>query len=77
MQYKSRLPYKIGKVINFNQLTGEIVTDKNIYYFDKNDINNDEQICNQDLVMFKSKTEDTFPQAYYIKKMNLKVIDKK
>ena len=29
-------------------------------------------INNNDYVMFKSKTEDIFPQGYYIKKLNLK-----
>lgn len=72
MQYRSRLPYKVGKVRNFNQYTGEIITDKNIYYFNKNDINDGEVINNYDYVMFKSKCEDIFPQAYYIKKIKLK-----
>lgn len=76
MQYRSKLPYKIGKVRNFDTYEGEIVTDKNIYYFVRNDINEGEVINNDDYVMFKSKTEDTFPQGYYIKKVKLKVIDK-
>lgn len=76
MHYKSKLPYKIGKVINFNNYKGEIITNKNVYYFDRNDINEGEVINNFDYVMFKSKTEDTFPQAYYVKKIKLKAIDK-
>ena len=76
MYYKSKLPYKIGKVRNYDGITGEIVTDKNTYYFDRNDINKEEEIDNYDYVMFKSKTENTFPQGYYIKKLNIKLINK-
>ena len=72
MSYKSKLPYKVGKVRNYDNYIGEIVTDKNIYYFNKNDVNNGEVVNNNDYVMFKSKTEDIFPQGYYIKKLNLK-----
>ena len=68
--------YKIGKVKNYNGYTGEIITDKKNYYFTKNDIENNEIIKDNDLVKFKSKTEDTFPQGYYVKKLNLKLLDK-
>lgn len=76
MQYKSKLPFKVGKVRNYDGYIGEIVTDKNIYYFNKNDISGDEKVDNQDYVMFKSKTEEIFPQGYYVKKLNLKKNDK-
>ena len=76
MQYKSKLSFKIGEVRNFDGYIGEIVTDENIYYFNKNDISGDEKVDNQDYVMFKSKTEEIFPQGYYVKKLNSKKNDK-
>lgn len=66
------MSYKIGKVKKYNGYTGEIITDKNIYYFTKNDIENNENLVENDLVKFKSKTEKTFPQGYYVKKLNFK-----
>ena len=71
MSYKSKLPYKVGKVRYYDGYIGEIVTDKNVYYFNKNDISGDEEVKNQDYVIFKSKTEEIFPQGYYVKKLHL------
>jgi len=60
--------FKYGKINNYDGLTGEIVSEDNIYYFNKNDLLNFEEIKNNDFVRFNSKTEDYFPQAYYITK---------
>lgn len=70
------MSYKIGKVKNYNGYTGEIVTEKQNYYFIKNDIVNNEKLSDNDFVKFKSKTEDAFPQGYYVKKLNLKIVNK-
>lgn len=56
---------KIGKVSKYDNYLGEITTEDNIYYFTKNDVI--DNIKENDLVFFKSKIDETFPQAYYIK----------
>ena len=56
---------RIGKVTKYDGNLGEIITEDNIYYFTKNDIL--ENINTNDIVIFKGKSEDIFPQAYYIK----------
>ena len=70
MQYngEEQTAFKYGKVHNFNGLTGEIVSEEHIYYFDKDDILNNELLKNDDLVRFNGKNEDVFPQAYFITK---------
>ena len=60
----------IGKVRYYNGYIGQIVTYDNIYYFDKNDTITD--VKDDDVVLFKGKEEDIFPQAYYIKSLSLK-----
>ncbi len=55
----------VGKVTKYDGSLGEIITEDNIYYFTKNDIL--ENININDIVIFKGKSEDIFPQAYYIK----------
>ena len=55
----------VGKVTKYDGSLGEIITENNIYYFTKSDIL--ENININDIVIFKGKSEDIFPQAYYIK----------
>jgi hypothetical protein len=63
---------KYGKVTNYDGYTGEIVTEDNLYYFNRNDIVKNNEIIINDIVMFNSKSEDIFPQAYNIKKVEIK-----
>ena len=63
---KSALKY--GKVHNYDGYLGEIITEDTIYYFDKTDVLNNELLENEDWVRFNGKSEDEFPQAYYITK---------
>lgn len=72
MQYD--LQYKVGKVKKFDGYIGNIVSDDNLYYFTKNDINDDEIINVGDIVKFNSKSSEGFPQAYYINKVYLKIL---
>lgn len=62
---------KYGKVTKYDGFTGEIVTQYNLYYFTKNDIIENNEITINDMVMFNGKSEDIFPQAYNIKKINV------
>lgn len=64
------MQYKIGKVKEYDGYVGEIVTEDNLYYFTKNDINDGEVINKSDIVRFDSKCDDSFPQAYYIEKFD-------
>jgi len=64
--------YKLGIVKEYDGYIGEIVTEDNLYYFTKNDVNNNDIIEQKDLVQFNSKTEEGFPQAYYVNKVYLK-----
>lgn len=64
--------YKLGIVKEYNGYIGEIVTENNLYYFTKNDINKKDSLKKEDLVQFNSKCEEFFPQAYYINKVYLK-----
>ena len=59
---------KTGVVKNYDGYLGEIETEEILYYFTKNDILENEIIKNDDIVIFKGKTEDVFPQAYFIRK---------
>ena len=65
---KNKDSYKIGKVKKYDEFSGEIVTADEVYYFTKNDIEG--IIGTQDIVKFKGKTENVFPQAYYVKKIS-------
>ena len=58
---------KTGKIRDYDGLTGEIVSSDGLYYFTKNDTT--DKINKSDTVKFKGKTEDVFPQAYYVKKL--------
>ena len=62
-----KINYKIGKIKDYDGFMGEIVTENNLYYFTKNDI--DGNIIKNDIVKFQGKTEEIFPQAYYVKKL--------
>ncbi len=70
--------YKLGIVKRYDGYIGEIIpigeviTRDMIYYFTKNDVNNNDIIEQKDLVQFNSKTEEGFPQAYYVNKVYLK-----
>ena len=72
MRFKGEL--KLGKVREYDGHLGEIQTINATYYFTKDDVHKDDKLLPNDLVMFKGKTEDEFPQAYYVKKINLKKI---
>ena len=61
---------KYGIIKRYGNCIGEIKADNIIYYFDKNDVNNKEVLKVGDRVVFRSKTVEKFPQAYYIKKYN-------
>ena len=63
-----KINYKIGKIKNYNGFIGEIVTEDNSYYFTKKDL--DGNVDKNDIVKFQGKTENTFPQAYYVKKLS-------
>lgn len=69
---QSNKRYKIGKVSKYDGYIGEIITDNNEYYFNKNDILDDVTVEKNDLVIFNSKTEEIFPQAYHVKKLGIK-----
>lgn len=64
--------YKLGIVKEYDGYIGEIVTEDNLYYFTKNDVNENDSLEKRDLVQFNSKTEEDFPQAYYVNKVYLK-----
>ncbi len=70
MQYSDKV--KVGKIKEYDGNLGEIVTVDNLYYFTKNDLEQDTNLEVNDLVLFKSKTEEDFPQAYYVKKLTIK-----
>lgn len=70
MQYNGR--YKVGKISKYDGYIGEIITASDEYYFTKDDIVDESDIENNDLVFFNSKSEDVFPQAYYVKKIGMK-----
>ena len=59
-----KINYKIGKIKDYDGFMGEIVTENNLYYFTKNDI--DGNIIKNDIVKFQGKTEEIFPQSYYV-----------
>jgi len=73
---------KYGKIREYNGYGGEIITtfDNNeliTYYFTREDlVDTTEELKKDDFVMFKGKTEDVFPQAYYIRKIDLNNMDK-
>ncbi len=69
---QSKKEYKVGKILKYDGYLGEIVTSDNDYYFTKNDILDNCDLSKDDLVVFDSKSEDTFPQAYYVKKLKIK-----
>lgn len=64
---------KIGKIKEFNGYSGEIVSLEGVYYFTRRDIVDGMTLQNNDVVIFNGKTEEKFPQAYFIKKANLKI----
>ena len=64
--------YKLGIVKEYDGYIGEIVTEDNLYYFTKNDVNENDSLEKRDLLQFNSKTEEDFPQAYYVNKVYLK-----
>lgn len=64
--------YKLGTVKEYDGYIGEIVTEDNLYYFTKNDVNENDSLEKRDLLQFNSKTEEDFPQAYYVNKVYLK-----
>lgn len=64
---------KIGKIKDFDGYTGTIVSLSGQYYFTRNDIITNTKLENNDMVMFNGKTEDKFPQAYYVKKILIKM----
>lgn len=74
MQASNIRNYKLGIVKEYDGYIGEIVTEDNLYYFTKNDINRNDSINVKDLVQFNSKCEELFPQAYYINKVYLEEI---
>ena len=65
--------YKIGKVKEYDGFFGEIVTEDTLYYFTKDDI--EDTIEENDVVKFQGKTEEAFPQAYFVKKIALNRIN--
>ena len=69
---QSKKEYKVGKILKYDGYLGKIVTSDNDYYFTKNDILDNCDLSKDDLVVFGSKSEDTFPQAYYVKKLKIK-----
>lgn len=69
MQYSDKV--KVGKIKEYDGNLGEIATVNNLYYFTKNDLEQDSKLEVNDLVLFKSKTEEVFPQAYYVKKLTI------
>ena len=69
MQYSNNV--KVGKIKEYDGNLGEIATVNNLYYFTKNDLEQDSKLEVNDLVLFKSKTEEVFPQAYYVKKLTI------
>ena len=70
MQYSNNV--KVGKIKEYDGNLGEIDTIDSTYYFTKNDLINSDTVEQNDLVAFKSKTENIFPQAYFIKKLTIK-----
>ena len=62
----NKINFKIGVVKDFDGYSGKIVTPDKIYYFFRSDII--ESIEKDDIVNFQGKTENTFPQAYFVKK---------
>lgn len=74
MQANKERTYKIGKVKEYDGYVGEIVTTGDVYYFTNMDILNKDLLNPKDLVVFNGKTEETFPQAYNVKKLNMKRI---
>lgn len=65
---------KVGKVKKYDGHLGEIVTQDSKYYFTTNDICGNSNLLPNDLVLFKSKTEEDFPQAYFVKKIGIRKI---
>ena len=66
---------KYGKIKEYNGYSGEIVTlssDKLItYYFTRNDLVDPTlELKEDDIVKFKGKAEDVFPQGYFIDKVD-------
>lgn len=74
MQSNNQKNYKLGIVKEYDGYIGEIVTEDNLYYFTKNDINKSDSLEKKDLVQFNSKCDEEFPQAYYVSKVYLKKI---
>ena len=55
------LEFKMGKVINFDNYTGEIIADDNKYIFFDKDIQNKNSIKNGDVVCFRAhKIQDIY-----------------
>lgn len=72
MQYKNNS--KVGKIIRYDGYFGEIATPYETYYFTRNELEKLKENINiqkGDLVIFDSKTEKDFPQAYFVKKIEL------
>ena len=68
MEKNKNILSKIGKIKNYDGLTGEIASLDGLYYFTRNDTS--DEINKADTVKFNVKTEEIFPQAYYIKKLS-------
>lgn len=65
------MQYSIGKVVNYNDVKGTIVTNNDNYLFLKEDIDNDSNndIQNGDLVEFRPEEKNGIKKAYFVKKL--------
>ncbi len=61
--------YKIGKIKNYQNGAGEIVTQDDTYLFTINDIK-DDNISNGDLVKFRAEKVHDNCRAFFVKKIN-------
>ena len=60
----------VGKVRNFDETTGEIVSKEGIYLFTRDEISEGEVITINDMVLFRGEEVQSQKKAYFIKKLN-------
>lgn len=59
----------VGKVRNFDDTTGEIVSKEGIYLFTQDEISKGEIITVNDMVLFRGEEVQGQKKAYFIKKL--------
>lgn len=69
MEYNEAI-ITIGKVRNFDNVTGEIVSKEGTFNFNANNISDGETITNEDVVLFRGEQVHGVPKAFFIKRIN-------